>query len=233
MIVCRKYRFIFLKTRKTAGTSVEIALASLCDADDILTPIEPADEAIRIERTGSGARNWQGRFNPWPELFGRFAEVAPKPLRDWRRRRRFFNHMSAFQIRARLDPGIWDSYFKFCFERNPWDKTVSAYYFARRGKETGPEDFARFTRSRDLPVDFPRYTLGGRIAVDFIGRYESLAADLAQVCAQLGAPVLPELPHAKAGLRPERHYRELYTAETRERIARAFRREIAQFAYEF
>jgi len=233
MIVCHKYRFVFLKTRKTAGTSVEIALASLCGPGDILTPIEPKDETLRMERTGAGARNWQGRFDPLPELFGRFREVAPKPLRDWWQRRRFFNHMSAFQIRARLAPEIWSSYFKFCFERNPWDKAVSAYYFARRGKETGADDFARFTRSRDLPVDYPRYTIGGAIAVDFIGRYESLDADLAQVCAQLGAPAPGVLPRAKGDLRPKAPYRELYTPETKDRVARAFKREIVQFRYEF
>ena len=47
MIISHKYKFIFLKTTKTAGTSVEISLSRFCGDDDIITPIDFADEAIR------------------------------------------------------------------------------------------------------------------------------------------------------------------------------------------
>jgi hypothetical protein len=39
MIVSHKYKFIFLKTKKTAGTSIEISLSRYCDEDDIITPL--------------------------------------------------------------------------------------------------------------------------------------------------------------------------------------------------
>ena len=47
MIISHKYKYIFLKTNKTAGTSIEIALSKHCDHNDIITPISAEDEAIR------------------------------------------------------------------------------------------------------------------------------------------------------------------------------------------
>ena len=49
MIISHKHRFIFIKTRKTAGTSIEIFLSQFCDKDDILTPIGEG-EVLRKEQ---------------------------------------------------------------------------------------------------------------------------------------------------------------------------------------
>ena len=37
MIVSHKHKFIFFKTRKTAGSSIQVALANHCGPDDIIT----------------------------------------------------------------------------------------------------------------------------------------------------------------------------------------------------
>jgi len=42
MIISHKHQFIFIKTFKTAGTSIEMYLAQFCGPDDILTPVNPA-----------------------------------------------------------------------------------------------------------------------------------------------------------------------------------------------
>ena len=46
MIVSHSRKFIFLKTRKTAGTSLEIALSKYCGPEDVLAPID-FDEGMR------------------------------------------------------------------------------------------------------------------------------------------------------------------------------------------
>ena len=39
MIVSHKHRFVFIKTRKTGGSSIEQALSEYCGKDDVLTPL--------------------------------------------------------------------------------------------------------------------------------------------------------------------------------------------------
>lgn len=53
MIVSHKYKFIFIKTAKTAGTSTEIALSRICGPDDIITPFMISeDEELRMSMGG-------------------------------------------------------------------------------------------------------------------------------------------------------------------------------------
>ena len=58
MILSHRYRFIFLKTGKTAGTSIEIALSEYCGAKDIITPIKPEDELTRRSLGFRGPQNY-------------------------------------------------------------------------------------------------------------------------------------------------------------------------------
>jgi hypothetical protein len=61
MILSHEHKFIFLRTKKTAGTSIELALSELCGPDDIITPLTREDEARRTGRRG--AQNW--RLHSW------------------------------------------------------------------------------------------------------------------------------------------------------------------------
>ena len=39
MLISHKYKFIFIKTMKTAGSSVEIELGKIMGDDDVVTPL--------------------------------------------------------------------------------------------------------------------------------------------------------------------------------------------------
>jgi len=235
VIISHQHRFIFIKNLKTAGTSIEIGLSRFCGPRDVITATSSADERIRRHLGYPGPRNYR-------------KPITAYTRRNWRRllrRRRwsyyYLEHMSARAVRKRVGRRVWRSYFKFCFERNPWDKVVSRYYWAVHR----PTRYGRTSRDRNMTLsefvhsgkigrfsDLSRYTIKGRIAVDFVGRYESLEDDLAYVADRLGLPARIELPHAKGDIRPRvQGHRELFGERERELIAQGFAREIELFDY--
>lgn len=221
MIISHKHRFIFLKTRKTASTSIEISLSRYCDDIDILTPIAPKDEEIRSVFAG-GPQNYQGYFNPFPELIDKNTESSIRSLKDFLKKRKYYNHLAAKKVRNRLGTKRWNSYFKFCFERNPWEKTISHFYWKNR-------EFQRYSSmddylaAGDYCYNYPIYTLNHEIAVDFIGRYEQLEEDLDYVCRRIGLPFDGWLPNAKAGIRKDkRDFRDILNENQKRKIENIF-----------
>lgn len=213
MIVSHQHRLIFLKTRKTAGTSVEIALSRICGPDDTITRLTDEDEELRRSLGGRGPQHDQS---------------PPLPVKP-------FNHMPARGVREVVGEDVWGEYYRFAIERNPWDLVVSQYYWRFRNEEAPPfEEFVRRPVVQKLADKNARiYRLRGEIAVDRVLRFESLDADLAEVWRDRGLPGEPGLPRAKSYSRPERSYRELYTDETRDLVGGLFAGVIADLGYEF
>jgi hypothetical protein len=230
LILCHEFKFIFLKTSKTAGTSVEIALSRFCGPNDIITPISVPDEQIRSQLEYRGPQNYQGPLHQ---------ESLPgwlKWILQGGRKNKFFNHIPARKMKPLVEPEIWDSYFKFCIARNPWDRFLSQYYFRCRS-EPRPT-VAGFLASKDPALlmrdGYNLYTINDRVAVDKICKFEALDEDLEMVRQQLGLPEKLELPQAKSGFRGDKgSYREILSEREREQIAGLFRKEIELLGYTF
>jgi hypothetical protein len=229
MIVSHEHRFIFLKTKKTAGSSIEYALADFCGDRDIITPASPDEEP---ERPGRRAQNY---WLPWSQrsLIGVLrAPFSKSPERHIG----FYNHMPAAKARRLLGERVWSSYFKFAFERNPWDRQVSLYYWRYPDPAKRPRfaDFIRDPRWLKTTRNFEIYAIGGAIAVDFIGRYDRLDADLRAALAKVGISDEPRLPRLKSATRPGgRNYRSYYDETTRAAVAELYAREIEALGFEF
>jgi sulfotransferase famil protein len=111
--------------------------------------------------------------------------------------------MKAAEMRAHIDPAVWRSYFKFAFERNPRDRQVSLYYHRYREESDRP-DFATFIhKDKKAHINnFGVYSIDGNLAVDFLGRFETLEQDLRSAREQVGLSTAEALPDAKTRQRP-------------------------------
>jgi hypothetical protein len=216
VIVSHRYRFIFVKRAKTAGTSIEVLLSPLCGSEDVFTPIVPPEDGHR-------PRNHEN--------------LQEKLSSSGDARASVLEHLPASIIAEYLGD-CWKEYFSFCVERNPWDKLVSSYHYYLA--QPDPErklnfsDYARFGMS--FFGDARDYTdADHRILVDRVLRYEHLDAELATVLADLGIPFSGNLDvRAKVGYRPPNDdYRSYYDSSTRDLVARNFAWEIEHFGYAF
>lgn len=199
-MISHKHKFIFIHIPKTGGTSIE--------------------EALRDESCQLLAGEWD------------YAHVRHAPL----------NHLTLQELAdcGLVTPAQLTSYFKFCFVRNPWDRLISEIscrwmspWFQnmeieqriRHACERGatPLGIANHLRPQ---ADFVR---APGLQMDFIGRFEDLDEDFAEVCRFLGIQAV--LPHRNRS--QHRPYQEYYNAETQALVTNTYRRDIDAFHYTF
>ncbi len=202
MIISHKHRFIFIKTGKTAGTSIETYLSPFCGKDDVLTP-------FGIEEKGHQPRNFSG----------------------------FKNHMPGHKIRSIIPEPVWQNHFKFCVERNPWDKALSHYHFINK-RQALNITFDEYLAGGYNCLNFHMYTEPlnpNKIIVDRILRYENLSEELSEVFDRFKIPFVEDLGvRAKGQYRTDRRpYREVLTNKQKGIIAKKYKQEIQLFNYRY
>tara|TARA_R100000908_G_scaffold42490_1_gene19822 strand:- start:971 stop:1648 length:678 start_codon:yes stop_codon:yes gene_type:complete len=170
MIISHKYKFIFIKTHKTGSTSVEIDLASKCADTDIVAPVNEFSKENEVKGKHF-PRNFEGFFN----------HISIRKVRK--------------QLRQRNQESKFNSYFKFCVEREPVDKLLSHFYWQHKDilKDKIFEINVNLLWKTFIFGEYHKYnhnlnhwTIDGELAVDKILRYENLKEELTQTCKQLG-----------------------------------------------
>jgi hypothetical protein len=163
-------------------------------------------------------------------------------------------HRSARKYRLIFGDERFRDYFKFTFVRNPWDRLVSAFFFLKHGGlNAGDRRFSRRHLARfDTFGAFVRHWLRPRnlhhtihfvpqheficlrkltIAVDFIGRFETLETDFARIAERLGIECTLDHCNPAASRRPD--YRTYYDERTRAIVANVYAEDIALLDYDF
>jgi hypothetical protein len=232
MIISHEHKFIFLKTKKTAGTAIEAALSGLCGPDCVITPYREESEE---DRKGRPPQNYriEHPLKPkrplWRKLLGR-------PERYYHPSVGFYEHMPAHLVRAYVGDDIWRSYFKFAFDRNPWDRQISWYFYKTKTKASRPS-FESFmaSRRRAYVANHEIYMEGGALEVDFLGRYENLDADLAKVLQMVGVARRLDVPKSNVAPNKEtrQDYRSYYSPHTEALVRDWYAPEIALLGYGF
>lgn len=158
-----------------------------------------------------------------------------------------FLHLTALELRELVGLRRWEERLSFAFVRNPWDKVASHYHYRVLTNQTrlreNPIEFNAWVRmtygdQRPPLYDQPKMFMpqvdwisdsSGQVIVAFIGRFERLEDDFKEICRLIGCS--GQLPHLKSSGRGD--YRNLYSSEAAEIVARRFEPDIAKFGYTF
>jgi len=217
MLVSHDPPFMFVHIDKAAGSNIQHALRPFMKA------------AGR-----SKMRRLLGLLGPLNRAGGLYRQLE------------FSEHAPASRVEACLPPEVYARLYKFAFVRNPWDRLVSRHAYLLRKKEHAHSNTVNELGSFDayLQWELARgphnggmrhqadYVTGadGRLIVDFIGYFERLAEDFAEVCRKIAVPASLPPPKAHA---PREDYRSFYTEKTRDLVAKAYARDIELFGYTF
>ncbi|APY07552.1 hypothetical protein BWZ20_04235 [Winogradskyella sp. J14-2] len=227
MLVCHKYKFIFFKTQKTASTSIEIALSSLCSEEDIITPISKNDEKVRQSLGYLGPRNYKVPFVKYSK-----SDIVDLVLKG--KRRELYNHISCEELIPVIGDKIFKDYYKFCFERNPYEKAISLFF--HEGGYERWTSLKKFIAQGGLKIikGYDQYTVNNIVAVDDIFKYEDIPTALDTIAKKIGLQQKIELPKTKLKSqfrKDKRPFDEVLSEEEKDLISTIWAREIKLMEY--
>jgi hypothetical protein len=242
VIASFKHSFIFIKTMKTASTSVEFALSSICGTDDIVSPTGATEDVARWQTLAVLPRNFshdrayelryldavmQGDTALTRHLLS--PESASPP--------HCYPHMTAGVIKNWVGEDFWQRAVKITTERHPYEKVVSLASFVSASKRgSAGRSFDQIVESiisdemKKLSGRF--YILEGRVIADEFIRVEHLHDDFARVLDRLGLPPIP-LPQRRIDIRRDkRPARDILSADQKRRIQKRMAQQFELFGWE-
>lgn len=215
MILSRDRGLIFVHIPKTGGTSLARALETRATATDILIGDTPKARRRR----------------------GRVARLQGQA------RGRLWKHSTLADIDGLLTPDDIAAMFTVTLVRNPWDRMLSYYTWARaqhfdhpavrRAKTLDFEGFLSAPETRAAcaaqPARAYMTAADGREYARLFIRLEALTEDAAPLWAHLGFRL--DIPHLNASARGE--YRRHYSDRSAAILAKIAAEDIARFGYRF
>ena len=163
-------------------------------------------------------------------------------------------HVS-FERYMKQFPGEFDSFYKFCFVRNPFDRCVSLFHYRRKySKQTTvykhwpstheienmsfKQMVLKHVKNTDpntqylVPGCLDGHWLSDHMLerVNHVGRFERLQHDFNIICDNIGIK-RHQLPHDNKTT--HKHYTEYYDDTTREIVEKLYKRDIDHFGYKF
>ncbi|MEN8190088.1 MAG: sulfotransferase family 2 domain-containing protein [Thermodesulfobacteriota bacterium] len=211
MLISYNHRFLFVHIAKAAGSSIEEGLAQ-----------------FRPPLTGNKIRKRLVLLGSLNRIGGLYRHAE------------FGQHATLAGARSVLPPEVFESLYKFAFVRNPWDRMVSRYHFLQKNTKhhrhqmiqemNNFDDYLDWELKRNGMHQFGMVTDGeGRLLTDFIGYFERLEEDFAQICSHLSLDA--RLPHRNKTRHSD--YRTYYSDKGREKVAQFFKKDIELFGYTF
>jgi hypothetical protein len=150
-------------------------------------------------------------------------------------------HLSLQQIRPYMRPDEWQSFFKFAFVRNPFDRFIS--YCAFRTRESDlfdrdPQQVMRHYLFEAPPHDHllfqPQHSFvtdaDGQLLADHVGRVERMQDSYDEIAERIG---IPSRPLERVNATERRDYRDYYDQQLIDGVAQLYARDLELFGYQF
>jgi hypothetical protein len=195
---------------------------------------------VAIPKTGTHSVRQALREHMGPEDLEQVGLFVQKkfPIPDLARLQH--GHLSLEQVRPYLRPEEFESFFKFAFVRNPFDRFVSYCAFMTRAQG----DFERdpHTVMRHMIENPPWHHVlfqpqhsfvtaaDGRLLTDSVGRVEEMQKSYDEIAARIG---IPSAMLERVNPSNRRNYREYFDEALVEGVARLYARDLKLFGYEF
>lgn len=243
MLISHRYKFIFLKSLKTASTSLFVFLIPYClpksKEKKFSYNFHSQTKEVAIYKEGIIGLNKNGKK---------------------------VKHVSALETKNfldKIDKSIWKDYFKFTIVRNPWDLTVSYYFHViKRFQENifftnnkyipkfenpkniqeHKENFTKFVEYMNeenilsRPKSYNFYKIKNNYICDYFIKYEELKSNIKYVLNKCNIKNynFENLKNFRSDSRPKGlSYQELHSKKTKEIIEDLYYDDIEKFNYKF
>lgn len=234
VLVSHRYKFVHLRNKKVAGTSVEMYYERFC--------LSPLEEDQHIPQHFDDEKiSSHGIISARIERPGQANKLG------------YYNHMKYSELVKLVGSDSLKDYLVFCVVRNPYDVIVSHYFYSMAKLLTFESDeekknftFEKYLRLGKFPRNTTIYAEDGFETCSFYIRFEHLKEDMLVLNKILKLPekysidLDSYLPKEKADIRPkagteEDHYayRQYYTDECKVLVSELFKDEIEYFGYSF
>lgn len=224
MLISHLHKFIYLKSKKTAGTSVEIFLQKYCiDPDKI-------NQFNRLVKYNKNILNLNEK-----ESENKYGIIGSRGRGMHKKNKIWYHHKTAKDIKNEIGEDLFNNYLKICNVRNPYDLAVSMYEW-KKSQNNIKESFSEFllnTKWQDkLKSNIDIWSIDEKYDFEYI-RFENLEEDLLNILKKLNIKKNSiNLQHYKKMDRLP--YQEYYkNQESIDIVSRIYKKEIELFNYKF
>ena len=134
----------------------------------------------------------------------------------------YFKTSSFINKKMNMTPQKWDTYYKFCFIRNPYDRIISGWYHVNKLNIPFSNYLNLYNRCNDVEfmhVFMPQVrniiNEKGKININFIGQFENLEEDFQKVLKNIG---VKDIIHEVSKKMNKREHNQFYTYFSKEAL---------------